>query len=39
MASIREKIYAEMENITTVLTELEKVKDRAPNEQHLRRIF
>lgn len=32
MASIKEKIYAEMENITTVLTELEKVKDRPHKE-------
>jgi chaperonin cofactor prefoldin len=30
MANIKEKIYAEMENITKVLIELEKVKDR-PN--------
>jgi len=26
-SSIKEKIHAEMENITTVLTEIEKVKD------------
>jgi|AntAceMinimDraft_17_1070374.scaffolds.fasta_scaffold449268_1 chaperonin cofactor prefoldin len=32
MANIKEKIYAEMENITKVLIELEKVKDR-PNKE------
>ncbi len=32
MVSVREKIYAEMENIATVLTELEKVKDRSHKE-------
>ncbi|MDI6708012.1 MAG: hypothetical protein QMD21_03930 [Candidatus Thermoplasmatota archaeon] len=32
MASVKEKIYAEMENITKVLTELEKVKDRRGKE-------
>lgn len=32
MASVKEKIYAEMENITTVLTETEKVKDRPHKE-------
>ncbi len=30
--SVKEKIYAEMENITTVLTEIEKVKDRPHKE-------
>ena len=32
MANIKEKIYAEIENITKVLIELEKVKDR-PNKE------
>ena len=32
MANIKEKVYAEMENITKVLIELEKVKDR-PNKE------
>ena len=32
MGNVKEKIYAEMENITKVLTELEKVKDR-PNKE------
>lgn len=32
MANIKEKIYAEIENITTVLTELEKVRDRPRKE-------
>jgi len=32
MANIKEIIYAEMENITKVLIELEKVKDR-PNKE------
>jgi uncharacterized protein YutE (UPF0331/DUF86 family) len=32
MASVKEKIYAEMENITKVLIELEKVKDRPDKE-------
>lgn len=30
MASIKEKVYAEMENIEMILNELEKVKDRSP---------
>lgn len=32
MASVKEKIYAEMESITKVLTELDKVKDRSNKE-------
>jgi len=32
MASVKEKVYAEMENITTVLSELEKVKDKPHKE-------
>lgn len=32
MVSVKEKVYAEMENIITVLNELEKVKDR-PNKE------
>jgi len=32
MANIKEKICAEMENLTKVLIELEKVKDR-PNKE------
>jgi len=32
MASIKEKVYAEMENITKVLMEVEKVKER-PNKE------
>lgn len=32
MASVKEKVYAEMENITKVLIELEEVKDRANKE-------
>ena len=32
MANIKEKIYAEMENLTKVLIELDKVKDR-PNKE------
>ena len=32
MASVEEKVYAEMENITKVLIELEEVKDRANKE-------
>ena len=32
MVNIKEKIYAEMENIITILTELEKVKDRPHKE-------
>ena len=32
MASVKEKIYAEIENITKVLIELEKVKDRSNKE-------
>lgn len=32
MASVKEKVYAEMENITKVLIELEEVKDR-PNKE------
>jgi len=32
MVSVKEKIHAEMENITKVLTELKKVKDR-PNKE------
>ncbi|MEW6007343.1 MAG: hypothetical protein AB1595_04210 [bacterium] len=32
MVSVKEKIYAEMENITNVLTELERVKDRPEKE-------
>ncbi len=32
MASVKEKVHAEMENITKVLIELEKVKD-TPNKE------
>lgn len=32
LAKIREKIYAEMENISTILTELENIKDRDNKE-------
>jgi hypothetical protein len=32
MVSIKEKVYAEMENIAVILTELEKVKDRPHKE-------